>query len=187
MQCHQPGHVQRDCTNAPNAWDTSGGGADAAVNPTPAEVVAVAEAPASPPLFSSPSSVPSTSSPVSETAPPSMESFVVSAGEHAPCSGGVACMVGSGSPLSWGSLSDLSASELPPPSANDDLVRETGLGSDHIFNPLSNIDISSELESNDEPESNVKVPQNGGSISNVNGSESNVKELPSGGNFNDVG
>ena len=32
MRCRQPGHVQRDCTNAPNAWGT------ASTVPTPAEV-----------------------------------------------------------------------------------------------------------------------------------------------------
>ena len=35
MRCRQPGHVQRDCTNQPNAWGT------ASADPTPAEVDAV--------------------------------------------------------------------------------------------------------------------------------------------------
>ena len=32
MRCRQPGHVQRDCTNPPNAWGTT-----ASADPTPAE------------------------------------------------------------------------------------------------------------------------------------------------------
>ena len=185
MRCRQPGHVQRDCTNAPNAWGTSGSGVDAAANPDPAE--AQMEASASPLLFSSPSDLPPTGSSVSEATPPSTESVVVSTGEDAPGSGDVTCAAGSRSLPSWGSASDLSASELPPCSADDDLVRASGLGSDHMFSPLSDVDISSELESNDGSKSNVKVPQINSSISSVNPSDSSVKEPPSGGILNNGG
>ena len=72
-------------------------------------------------------------------------------GDH---STGEAASVASATPLgslpSWGSAADLSDGELPPSSVVDDLVREAGLGSDHIFSPLSDIEVSGELDSSDD-------------------------------------
>ena len=143
MRCRQPGHVQRDCFNAPNAWGTEGGGAVASGDSTPAD--AEIEAPSSPPLFSSLSVVPPSVSSDSEVVPPS-SGDAVSTGEAA----SVASATPLGSLPSWGSAADLSDGKLPPSSVVDDLVREAGLGSDHIFSPLSDIEVSGELDSSDD-------------------------------------